>query len=76
MNNDSELIERIIEGNRAAFDTFYKQYYFSIRAYARLLLHEGEAEDVVQDDNNTLVATTRQNSPVPRWIASSLSSSQ
>lgn len=49
MNNDSELIERIKEGDRAAFDEFYKQYFFSLRAYARLLLYEDEAEDVVQD---------------------------
>ena len=49
MNNDSELIEEIKRGNRAAFDEFYKQYYFSIRSYARLLLDEDGAEDVVQD---------------------------
>lgn len=49
MNNDLELFEKIKEGNRAAFNEFYQQYYFSMRAYARLLLHEDEAEDVVQD---------------------------
>ena len=49
MNIDSDLIENIKKGDRTAFDELYKQYYFSLRAYARLLLYENEADDVVQD---------------------------
>lgn len=47
--DDISLVERIKQGDRVAFNELYKQHYFSLRSYARLLLHEEEAEDVVQD---------------------------
>ena len=46
---DISPTERIKNGDRNAFDDLYKQHYFSVRSYARLLLDESEAEDVVQD---------------------------
>lgn len=46
---DISPAERIKNGDRNAFDDLYKQHYFSVRSYARLLLDENEAEDVVQD---------------------------
>lgn len=49
MNDILSLTERIKAGDRAAFDELYKQHYFSLRSYARLLLGVEEADDVVQD---------------------------
>lgn len=49
MNCESGLVERIKGGDRIAFDELYKQHYFPLRAYARLLLYDEEAEDMVQD---------------------------
>lgn len=46
---DISPAERIKNGDRNAFNDLYKQHYFSVRSYARLLLDENEAEDVVQD---------------------------
>jgi RNA polymerase sigma-70 factor (ECF subfamily) len=46
---DISLAEKIRNGDQNAFNDLYKQYYFSVRSYARLLLNENEAEDVVQD---------------------------
>lgn len=43
------LVERIKQGDRVAFNELYKQHFVSLRSYARLLLDEDEAEDVVQD---------------------------
>lgn len=43
------LVERIKQGDRVAFNELYKQHFVSLRSYARLLLGEDEAEDVVQD---------------------------
>lgn len=47
--DDISLVERIKQGDRVAFNELYKRHYISLRSYARLLLHEEEAEDVVQD---------------------------
>lgn len=47
--DDISLVERIKQGDRAAFDELYKRHYVALRSYARLLLREEEAEDVVQD---------------------------
>lgn len=46
---DLSLVERIKQGDRAAFNELYTQHYPSLRSYARLLVDEKEAEDVVQD---------------------------
>lgn len=47
--DDLSLVERIKQGDRAAFNELYTQHYPSLRSYARLLVDEKEAEDVVQD---------------------------
>lgn len=47
--DDISRVERIKKGDRVAFNELYKQHYISLRSYARLLLREEEAEDVVQD---------------------------
>lgn len=49
MDSESKLVERIKNGDRISFNELYKQHYFSLRAYGRLLLYDCEAEDVVQD---------------------------
>lgn len=46
---DLSLVERIKQGDRAAFNELYTQHYPSLHSYARLLVDEKEAEDVVQD---------------------------
>lgn len=47
--NESDIIKRIKLGDSDAFEELYKQHYLSLRLYAKLMLSEEEAEDVVQD---------------------------
>lgn len=48
-NKESGLIEKIKSGDSGAFEELYKLHYFALSMYAKLMLNEGESEDVVQD---------------------------
>lgn len=47
--NEPIVIRRIKAGDSGAFEELYKLHYYSLRMYAKLMLSDREAEDVVQD---------------------------
>ncbi|MDD2437826.1 MAG: RNA polymerase sigma-70 factor [Massilibacteroides sp.] len=49
MSDERKIAKRIKQGDNVAFEELYKQQYYSLKSYARLLLGEKDSEDIIQD---------------------------